>query len=153
MRLIIADDFGPLRRALADLIDYTEGLELAGEATNVEETLLLMERVQPDVVILNDNMPPYDSLEIVPRLLEKRPESCILMISMEADSERARKALAAGVKAYLLKQQLYQDFVPAVWAVGRGESYISAEVEALLAQEKRQDSGTSSRTSPAESSE
>jgi hypothetical protein len=36
MRLIIADDFGPLRRALADLIDYTEGLELAGEATNVE---------------------------------------------------------------------------------------------------------------------
>jgi DNA-binding NarL/FixJ family response regulator len=141
IRLIIADDFGPLRRALADLIELTDGMELVGEATNVTETLALIERERPDLVILNDNMPPYDSLEIIPHLLAKWPKTEILMISMQADPDRANKAIAAGVRAYLLKQELYQEFVPAVLAVKRGENYTSAEVEELLNRGKRGNSG------------
>jgi DNA-binding NarL/FixJ family response regulator len=151
LRIVIADDFGPLRKALADLIEVTEGMELAGEATNLSETVALIKREQPDLVVLNDNMPPHDSLEIIPALLAKWPEMRILMISMKLDADRAGKAIAAGVKAYVLKQELYQDFVPAALAVGRGESYVSAQVEALLSRAKRRGSGTSGRSQPPDS--
>lgn len=132
MRLIIADDFGPFRKALADLIRAKTDLDLVGEATNIEETLALIQQEQPDVVILNDNMPPYDSLEIIPQILEKWPETRIIMISMYPDSERAKKAIKAGVKAYILKPQFYEDFTTAVRAIHRGEFFVSEEVGRLI---------------------
>ena len=108
LTVIIADDHEDYREALCMLLELEDDLELAeqtGEWSSLEQAV---DRVEPDIVLMDINMPAAsgrrDGLEATRQLLKKHPETSILILSMYDDKEYCKSSFAAGAKAYFLKE-------------------------------------------------
>lgn len=120
-RVLLADDHGVLRSGLRLLIDKQEDLEVVGEAGDGTETLSLAANLQPDVILLDINMPGLDGLQTLPRLKECVPESQVLILTMHDDVGYLQQALQAGAAGYVLKQAVDIELLMAIYAALRGE--------------------------------
>lgn len=120
-RVLLADDHAVLRSGLRLLIDKQDDLEVVGEAGDGAETLVLATDLQPDVILLDINMPGLDGLQALPRLKERLPNSRVLILTMHDDVGYLQQALQAGAAGYVLKQAVDTELLMAIYAVLRGE--------------------------------
>ena len=135
MRVLLADDHGIVRRGLRALLDTEPGITVVAEAADGLEALRLATELQPDVLILDVGMPKLNGIEVVARAqkLDRPPRSIIL--SMHSDESYIIRALAAGARAYLLKDATDEDLLPALRAVSAGKPYFSPAVTAVLVED------------------
>src|SRR5512136_1721020 len=128
IRTIIADDHHLVRQGLRALLEKAGDIEVVAEAADGQEALDLVERLLPDVLVLDIAMPHLNGVEAVGRLSGLEVKTRALILSMYADETLVRQALRNGAKGYLLKRAVSDELLLAVRAVGRGDTFLSPEV-------------------------
>ncbi len=123
-RILLADDHAVLRAGLRLLIEAQTDMTCVGEAGDGIELLAQVERLQPDLVLLDLSMPRLGGLTALPEIRRKAPDARILVLTMHADDEYLRQSLRGGAAGYVLKQAADQELLLAIRAVMRGEVYI-----------------------------
>jgi DNA-binding NarL/FixJ family response regulator len=135
LRVLLADDHAIVRRGLKSLLETEPGLTVVAEAADGLEALRLCEEHLPDTLILDIAMPKLNGIEVAARAqkLERPPR--VVILSMHADESYILRALAAGARAYLLKDATDEDLLPAVRAAAAGKPFFSAAVTAVLVED------------------
>ncbi len=132
MRVLLADDHSIVRRGLRALIETQPDLKVVAEAGDGLEALKLVEEHQPDAVILDVAMPRLNGIEVAERVQKLHRAPSVLILSMHADESYIIRALAAGARAYLLKDATDEDLIPALRAVAAGRPFFSPSVTGVL---------------------
>ncbi len=134
MRALLADDHGIVRRWLRSILEDA-GIVVVGEAADGLEALRLTEEHRPDILILDIGMPKLNGLDLAARVHKLDPAPRVVILSMHADESYILRALAAGARAYLLKDATDEDLLPAIRAVNAGKPFFSPAVTAVLVQD------------------
>ncbi len=132
IRVLLVDDHAVVREGYRRLLERDEKLNVVGEAANIADTLRLDGELRPDVIVLDIALPGVSGIEILRRLLARRPEARALMFSMHQDGIYATHAMNAGAYGYLSKASAPDLLVSAVRAVADGRRYISPDVERAM---------------------
>lgn len=135
MRVLLADDHGIVRRGLRSLLESEPGLSVVADAADGLEALRLCEQHRPDVLILDIAMPKLNGIEVAARAQKLDPAPRVVILSMHADESYILRALAAGARAYLLKDATDEDLLPAVRAVTAGRRFFSPAVTGVLVED------------------
>lgn len=134
MRVLLADDHGIVRRGLRSLIEEA-GLSVVAEAADGLEALRLTEEHKPDLLVLDIGMPKLSGIEVAARSQRFDRPPRVVILSMHADESYIIRALAAGARAYLLKDATDEDLLPALRAVAAGKPFFSPAVTSVLVED------------------
>jgi two-component system, NarL family, response regulator NreC len=134
LRVLLADDHGIVRRGLRGLVEEA-GLSVVAEAADGLEAIRLLEKHRPDLLIVDIGMPMMNGIEVAARAQKLDRPPGVIILSMHADESYIIRALAAGVRAYLLKDATDEDLLPALRAVAAGRNYFSAAITTLLVED------------------
>lgn len=126
--IIIVDDHKIFRDGLIMLLNNFDFVSVVGQASNGEEFLELIDKVVPDIVLMDINMPKMNGIEATKKAIEKLPEIKIIALTSFADDEYIEQMISAGVEGYMLKRSDIEDFEKAIKKVARGGSYFSSEI-------------------------
>jgi DNA-binding NarL/FixJ family response regulator len=135
LRVLLADDHGLVRRGMRALLETQRDVEVAGEAADGLEALRMCQELRPDLLILDIGMPALNGIDVASRALELQPRARVIMLSMHADESYVLRSLAAGARAYLLKDATDEDLLPAVRAVAAGQCFFSPAISSVLAED------------------
>jgi DNA-binding NarL/FixJ family response regulator len=139
IRILLADDHDLVRAGFRSLLQNFEGIQVVGEAADGRQVLRLVETLQPDLVLMDIAMPELNGLEATARIAKEFPHVRVMILSMHANEEYARRAIRAGAQGYLLKRSSTAELELAVRAVARGEPYLTPAISKhLLADFTRQ---------------
>jgi DNA-binding NarL/FixJ family response regulator len=128
-RILLADDHAMVRRGFRLILaQHKDEFEVVGEAGDGHEALEAVERLKPDVLILDVGMPKANGVEVTQKVHQNWPEVRVLILSMHRDSGYVRETLKAGAKGYLLKDSIDSELIAAVRAVAANEAYITPAV-------------------------
>jgi DNA-binding NarL/FixJ family response regulator len=122
IRVLIADDHGVIRDGLGRLISALPDIELVGVAADGAEAIERAREVEPDVVLMDLDMPKVDGIEATRRVLADRPGTAVLVLTSFSDRPRILGALEAGACGYLLKDVASDEVAEGIRAAARGES-------------------------------
>ncbi len=137
-RVLIADDHAIVRAGLRALIHAETGMELVGEAAGGYEAIELVEKNQPDVLVLDLSMPDLDGISVTRILKQKYSELRILILTLHEDKALLKEAIKAGAAGYILKRAAESELVSAIQTVLRGELYVDPSmVRTLLGEPRR----------------
>jgi two-component system, NarL family, response regulator NreC len=128
IRIVLADDHAVVRKGFGLILDGEPDMEVVGEARNGREAVQLADKLKPDVVVIDVNMPELNGIEATRRIGGVSPRTRVLALSMHRDAVYVREILRAGAKGYLVKDEDDDAFLDAVRAVARGEAYLSPAV-------------------------
>ena len=134
IRILIAEDSAPFREGLRNLLRSVGDLEVAGEATSGDEAIRLASRLQPDVILMDIQMPGVNGIEATRQIIQSAPHISILMLTMFEDDESVFAALRAGARGYLLKGALKAEIVRAIHDVASGEAIFGPAIAKRLMQ-------------------
>ena len=124
-RVVLADDHILVRRGLRRILEENSNLEIAGEVGDGLELLSLLNKIGPDMVILDVSMPNLRGIEAIPEIRQVRPEVKVLVLTMYKESEYLHQAISAGANGYLLKEDAEGELFTAIETIQRGKIYIS----------------------------
>lgn len=132
IRILIAEDQRIVREGLVALFEDEPEIEIVGEAANGQEAVELYAALQPDVVLMDLQMPLMDGAEATRRIRALAPEARILVLTTYATDEFIFTALRAGVQGYLLKDASADELLAAIAEVHAGQTQLSPAVAARL---------------------
>jgi len=132
IRVLIADDHPLFRKGLRGLLESVTGIEVVGEATEGEEAIALSEHLQPDVILMDINMPGVNGIEATRRILHVSPSVGVLVLTMYEDDDSIFAAMRAGARGYLLKGVDQVEVLRAINAVNSGEAIFSPSIARRL---------------------
>src|SRR3954469_8694008 len=132
IQVLIVDDHAVVRAGIKLLLVREEDMEPVGEAGSGREAVFEARSLKPDVILMDVVMPDGNGLEVIPTLLRERPETKVLLLSMQDDPRYVREAFAAGASGYVLKEAADAEGVAAVREVARGGRYVNPELGARL---------------------
>ncbi len=124
IKVLIADDHAIVRAGLRSLIHSGHDMVLTGEATGGYETIELVEKSQPDVLVLDLSMPDLDGISVLKRISPQFPNLKILMLTLHEDEALLHAALKAGALGYILKRAAETELISAIQTVLRGDMYV-----------------------------
>lgn len=142
IRLLLADDHEILRDGLSEAIDREPDMELVGQAENGRQALILVDKLAPDIVIMDISMPDLNGIEATRQLTKKHPELKIIALSMYEDRHYVLGMFKAGVCGYILKTNPFEQLAYAIRQVSAGHCFVSAQLTGILvksAMDKDQD--------------
>ena len=122
IRVLLADDHPMFREGLVVALSALPGVEVVAEASSGEEAIDLAAQLQPDVVVMDVNMPGVNGIEATRRIVAESPHIGVLVLTMFDEDESVFQAMRAGARGYLLKGADREDILRAVHAVGRGDA-------------------------------
>ena len=131
IRILIADDHPVFRFGLRALLEAESCTQVAGEAKTGQEAVELAASLDPDVVLMDINMPHLNGIEATRRIVARQPETAVLIITM-FDDERMFAAMRAGARGYLLKGAEGDETIRAIRAVANGEAIFSPKAAERL---------------------
>jgi DNA-binding NarL/FixJ family response regulator len=132
LQVLVADDHPLFRDGLRTLLASVPDAELVGEATTGEEAVSLAARLQPDVVLMDVQMPGMGGIEATRRIVRDSAHARVLVVTMFEDDATVFQAMRAGARGYLLKGANYAEMLRAIRAVGNGEAIFSPGVAVRL---------------------
>jgi DNA-binding NarL/FixJ family response regulator len=135
LRVLLADDHGIVRRGLRSLLEAHPDIKVVGEAADGLEALRLCEEQKPDVVVLDIGMSKLNGIEVAARVQKLPSPPHVIILSMHADESYIIRALAAGARAYLVKDATDEDLLPALRAAASGKPFFSPSVTAVLVED------------------
>jgi DNA-binding NarL/FixJ family response regulator len=127
-RLVVVDDHALFRRGLIGLLEDMPEFEVVGEAGDGQEALKIIEAVNPEIILLDVNMPRMDGIELVQVLRRKKNSARILMLTISQDNQDLLGAVRAGANGYILKNTEPEDLRQALHSVALGQGVLSPEV-------------------------
>jgi DNA-binding NarL/FixJ family response regulator len=131
-RLLIVDDHPVFRQGIAQIIGKLREVVICGEAENARNALDAMRRLQPEVAVIDISMPGTNGIELIKLMLAEQPRLIILTLSMHDESLYALRALRAGAKGYVMKQQAAENVLDALRKVLSGGIYVSPQFSERL---------------------
>jgi DNA-binding NarL/FixJ family response regulator len=132
IRVLIADDHGIVRKGLRLQLEQDHMFEVVGEAAEGREAVRLVEELLPDIVLMDIAMPNLNGIQATQQLVKKNPQIGVIILSMHSDETYITRALAAGAKGYLLKENADRDLHNAVRAVADGKRFFSPAIANTL---------------------
>ena len=131
-RILLVDDHPLMRKGLALTLNAETDLDVVGQAADAEEALSMIDKLDPDLVLIDISLPGMSGLELLKHLLAIRPGLLALMVSRHDEALYAERAIRAGAKGYVMKLEAADDIVHAVRHVLRGGIYLSEELKDRL---------------------
>jgi DNA-binding NarL/FixJ family response regulator len=150
IRVLIADDHRLFRQGLRQICEIVGRFEVVGEADNGQEAVELTCQLEPDVVLMDINMPVLDGVQATSLITQDHPSARVVILTMYRQDNYVFEAIKAGARGYLLKDADEQDLIDAVRAVHRGEALIEPSLATRLLAEFRRLSHDQSETSGTE---
>ncbi len=144
IRVLIADDHPIVCKGIRNVLDAAVGIVVVGEAASGAEALQKIETLNPDVILLDMELPDLNGVEVLKRIIEAESPVRVLGLSSYDDREYISQLLALGASGYLIKDEVPDTITEAVRGVARGETgWISRKVAAKLSQilQKEQEGG------------
>lgn len=132
VRILLADDHALVRAGIRALLDAMPGVTVVGEVADGLEALAAIERLQPDLVLLDITMPGLNGLDATARVAREHPGVKVLILSMHSHEEYVMRALRAGASGYLLKDAATSELQLAIEAIARGDTYLSPTISRTL---------------------
>ncbi len=132
IRVLIADDHTLFRDGLRALLISMSDAVLVGEATTGEEAIALAASLQPDLIVMDLQMPMVNGIEATRQIIRTSPHINILVVTMFDDDHSVFAAMQAGARGYLLKGANHSEMLRAIRAVGNGEAIFSPAIATRL---------------------
>lgn len=126
--VLAIDDHALLREGIAAVIDGEPDMRYIGGAGSAREGLSLFRSLQPDVTLLDIQLPDMNGIDVMAVIRDERPDARVIMLTTYRGDALASRALRAGALGYLLKSMLQSDLVGAIRAVQGGRKYVPAEI-------------------------
>jgi DNA-binding NarL/FixJ family response regulator len=115
VRVLIVDDQAPFRDVARLVVDLTDGFEVVGEARSGEESVEMARSLEPDLILMDVNMPGIDGTEATKIILGERPGVTVLLLSTYEPAEYEPRAAEAGASAYIPKSAFDPDRLQSAW--------------------------------------
>ncbi len=125
IRVLIADDFKVLRDVIRLHLERAEDMDVVDEGLDLKDALERTRIVQPDVIIMNDYLPPVDSAHATARFREQGFTAAILIISMQLEPSLIQRSFLNGANGFMDKDEIDEYLVDAIRRVHQGERYLS----------------------------
>lgn len=132
IRVLLVDDHTLFRRGLRFLIDNSDDFEIIGEATDGLEGIKMTQQLNPDVVLLDIDMPVMRGIEALPLMLNHAPNLAILMLTVSEDSQDLTEALRLGARGFLLKNIDTEFLLKSIHRALEGDNVLSPEMTTKL---------------------
>jgi DNA-binding NarL/FixJ family response regulator len=133
IRVVLADDHLVVRAGLKALLGATKDIAVVGEATNGRDALALIERLAPQVAVLDLDMPQMDGLTATKDLVSRGSSTRVLILTMHTEEDYLVTLLEAGAAGYLMKNAADRELADAVRAIAAGDVYVQASASRTLA--------------------
>ena len=133
IRILVAEDHLVARVGVTTIVNMQPDMEVVGEASNGQQAVEMFRKLQPDVALLDMRMPVMGGVEAAQKIRGEFPHAHLIALTTYGGDEDIRRALAAGVLAYLTKDVLHDELLRAIRAVQAGQTYLPASVAASLA--------------------
>ncbi len=132
IRLLLVDDHAVVRSGLRMLLENEADVEIVGEAGTAQEALQAVERLQPDVVLMDIGLPDLSGIEAARRIKAQRPATAVVALTIHEDKEYFFKMLDAGASGYVPKRAAPEELLTAIRAAAHGEVYLYPSMAKLL---------------------
>lgn len=132
VKILLADDHTIVRQGLKLILSAHADLTVVGEAANGHEAVELAEKLRPDIVLLDVQMPELNGIEATKKMVAANPRIRVLVLSMHKESVYVREILKAGARGYILKDAIDTELLNAIRSVAKGDGYISPSVAGAL---------------------
>lgn len=136
-RIVIIDDHQLFREGVKRILEFEKSFEVVAEGDDGTEALKLVEKYNPDVVLMDINMPTVNGVEATRELIEKYPDTRVIILSIHDDENYVQHALKSGASGYLLKEMDADALIEAVKVVAEGGAYLHPKVTHNLVKEYR----------------
>jgi len=133
VRVLLADDHALVRSGVRSVLESAGGIEVVGEAGRGDETLQLLERLDPDVLLLDLNMPGGDGFDVLRRARDAAGGVRIVVLTLHVQPEYISRALREGADGYLSKDLAVQELPEAIADVMAGRPHFGASVQEMMA--------------------
>ncbi len=127
IRVVLVEDHDFYRQGLKEML-RGEGIQVVGDTASGEDGVKLVQRVKPDVVLMDLNLPGISGAEATERIQEADPDVRVVMLTVSVESEDVLDALLAGAAGYLVKGSRLQELVSGIRAAATGQSLLSTEI-------------------------
>ena len=133
IRVVLADDHAVVRAGVKAVLGSAKDIQVIGEGSNGKEAVALVERLNPDVLVMDLSMGEVDGITATKELVAKETKTKILILTMHAEDAYLVKVLEAGASGYLVKSAADRELVDAVRAVAHGDMYMQPSATRALA--------------------
>jgi len=137
IKIALVDDHKLFREGVKRILSYESTFEVVAEADDGEEVNSLVEKYQPDVVLMDINMPEVNGIEATKELLQNNQDIKVIILSIHDDESYVTHALQTGAQGYLLKEMDTESLMEAIRVVYQGGSYLHPKVTHNLVEEYR----------------
>jgi len=143
--VLLVDDHSLVRRGFRRMLEDDPDIAVAGEAGDGEEAIRLSEKLRPRVILMDCALPGMSGLDATRRILEKFPDTIVLMLSMHPEETLVRQALDAGARGYMLKNAIDLELGTAIRKVVAGEIVLDPQLSQPTALKGERDYGLTTR--------
>ncbi len=126
--ILLVDDHSLVRRGFRRLLEDARDITVVGEASDGDEAVRLAEQLRPQVIVMDCALPGMSGLDATRRILQKFPDTAILMLSMHSEDTWVHQAMAAGARGYILKSAVDMELVTAIRRVVAGEVVLDPQL-------------------------
>jgi two-component system, NarL family, response regulator LiaR len=135
IRVLLVDDHAVVRKGMRALLDREAGIEVVGEAEDGEQAVHAVDRLRPDVILMDLEMPRMGGIQATQQISANHPESRIVVLTSHAAEEDVFPALKAGAQGYLLKHSAPEDVLQAIRQAHRGETVLHPTIARMVLQD------------------
>ena len=137
IRILLADDHNLFRQGLRQICEVKGGFTVVGEAANGEQAARLAEELQPDLILIDINMPQLNGIEATAQIMAANPQARIIVLTMYRQDRYVFDAIKAGAKGYLLKNTDAQELIAGIHQVYQGGALLDPHIAARALAEFR----------------
>jgi len=128
VRLLVVDDYEPIRRFVCSTLGKRPELQVIGEASDGLEAVQKAEALQPDLIVLDIGLPTLNGIEAARRIRKLSPKSKILFVSQETSDYVVQEAFSLGAMGYVVKEHAHTELLAAVETVCQGRKFVSSRL-------------------------
>lgn len=148
IKVLIADDHKMFRQGLRMLFEVEADIKVVGEARDGTEAAQMAGQLEPDIILMDINMPGVDGVEATRRILKEQPDQAVIILTMFREDEHVFQAINAGARGYVLKDADSLDVTRAIRSVAAGGSVLDTAITSKVFQQFKQLSKEGEKNNP-----